>query len=303
MDDKILQVPLMGRLGNQLFIYAAARAISLKQNRKMFFSDYDYTLWHNDNRLDCFILSDDVVYLESLTCTTKQKVGNFIYRVLCRNKDVNQVARMEKKNQWVFHMFDMFMCQEGYLAPTNFKCNNLFVFGYFQSSKYFMEYEDIIRKELEFKTEIFNEEARALGKFIANIPKSVCIHIRRGDYLNNPVFNVCNTEYYYRAIDCMKILVPDAHYFVFSDKIDEVKGLFSKYSDLEFSYIDSRYTDQESMFLGSCCRHFIISNSTFSWWMQYLSDNKDKIVLAPNKWYNTDNPCDIYQDNWRLIKV
>lgn len=303
MDDKILQVPLMGRLGNQLFIYAAARAISLKQNRKMFFSDYDYTLWHNDSRLDCFKLSDDVTYLKSLTFTTKQMVGNLIYKALCRHKDINQVFEMEKKNQWIFRMFDMFMCQEGYLAPANFKCKNLFVFGYFQSYKFFKEYEDVIRKELEFKTGLFSADARNLGNNIANNPNSVCIHIRRGDYLNNPVFNVCNTEYYYRAIDWIRTLVPDADYYVFSDNIDEVKGVFAKYSDLRFSYIESKYTDQESMYLGACCNHFIMTNSSYSWWMQFLSKNPNKIVLAPSRWFGVQRPCNIYMDNWQLVEV
>ena len=99
----------------------------------------------------------------------------------------------------------------------------------------------------------------------------------------------------------MQELVPDATYYVFSDNIDDVRNLFSKYDNLTFHYIDSKYTDQESLYLGSCCRNFIMTNSTFSWWMQYLSDNKNKVVLAPSRWYNTNNPCDIYQDNWRLV--
>lgn len=303
MDHKLLQVPLMGRLGNQLFIYAAARAIALKQGRKMWFSDYDYTLWHNDCRLDCFRLSEDVSYKKSLTFTLKQKVGNFIYKVLCRHKDVNQVCEMEKKMQWLFRLFNIFMCQEGYLIPSDFKCNNLFVFGYFQCDRFFKEYKDTIRKELEFKTELFCDDARKLGKEIANKPNSICVHIRRGDYLNDPVFNVCNTDYYYRAIDIMSTLVLNAHYYVFSDSIEEVKGLFAKYTELTFSYIDSKFTDQESMYLGSCCNHFIMTNSSFSWWMQYLSKNPKKQVLAPSRWFGVERPCNIYQDNWQLVEV
>ena len=303
MGSKILQVPLMGRLGNQLFIYAAARAISLKQGREMWFSDYDYTLWHNDSRLDCFMLSDGVFYKDSLSFTPKQKVGNFLYKAFCRHKDVNQVAMMEARMQWLFHMFDMFMSQEGYLVPSDNRCDNLFVFGYFQSEKYFKEYKERILTELEFRTNMFCEDAQKLGRDISANPNSVCIHIRRGDYLKDPVFNVCKDDYYYRAIDRMSYIIPNAEYYVFSDSINEVKSLFSKYTKLNVSYIDSKYTDQESMYLGSCCSHFIMTNSSFSWWMQYLSKNPEKIVLAPSRWFGIERPCNIFQDNWQLIEV
>ena len=53
------------------------------------------------------------------------------------------------------------------------------------------------------------------------------------------------------------------------------------------------------------CKHFVISNSTFSWWAQFLSENNDKIVVAPNKWQKEDekNALDIYLDNWKLIET
>lgn len=303
MIDKILQLPLLGRLGNQMFIYAAGRAIAIKEIRKIIYSEHNYSQWHNESRLDCFKLSDDVAYKKSLTQTIKQKIGQFIYMVCCRHKDINQVFKMEKKWQWLFRMCDMFMCQEGYMEPGDFKCDNLFVFGYFQSDKYFKEYETEIRKDFVFKTELFCEDARSLGTKIASNPNSVSIHIRRGDYLKDPIFNVCGNEYYYRAIDKMAELVPTAHYYVFSDDIEDVKKLFEKYTDKTFTYIDSKFTDQESMYLGSCCNHFIMTNSSYSWWMQFLSKNPKKHVLAPNRWFGVKRPCDIYQDNWTLVEV
>ena len=303
MVNKILQVPLLGRLGNQLFIYAAGRALSLNQDRRLLFSDYDYTSWHNESRLDCFKLSDEASYKQRLSLTTKQKIGNFIYKLLCRHKDVSQVAEIEARNQWIFRIFDIFMCQEGYIAPQKYSCDNLFMFGYFQCDKFFVQHEDIIRKELEFKTEVLCEDATLLGREISSNSNSVCVHIRRGDYLNNPVFNVCNADYYFRAIDKMQTLVSDAKYYVFSDNIEEVKDLFSKYSYLNFSYIDSKYTDQESLYLGTCCNHFIMTNSSYSWWMQFLSKNPNKHVIAPSRWFGVKRPCNIYQDNWIVVEV
>lgn len=63
------------------------------------------------------------------------------------------------------------------------------------------------------------------------------------------------------------------------------------------------FTVVESLAVMSKCKHFIIGNTTFGWWAQYLSENDDKIVVAPSRWMNVDMPIDIYQDNWHLIEV
>ena len=51
------------------------------------------------------------------------------------------------------------------------------------------------------------------------------------------------------------------------------------------------------------CKHFIIGNTTFGWWAQYLSEFENKMVIAPSKWMAIDMPIDIYQNNWILIEV
>ena len=61
----------------------------------------------------------------------------------------------------------------------------------------------------------------------------------------------------------------------------------------------------EKVRLMSACKHFVLSNSSFSWWVQYLSDSEQKKVIAPDIWYKTGKHrhADVYQDNWELIHI
>lgn len=303
MKEPTIQTTLLGRLGNQLFVYAATRIMALESGCKLLLTEECLRKKGLTNRLDCFNIPQNVVSIDrNKKFSFFQRIGYLIYMLMCRKHTIEQVYKIEKKHQKFFHRFGLVFNQEGYIKPLPLEKRNWYALGYFQCDQYFSKYENLLRKELSFRTEMFSDSAICLGTEIKTNPNSVCLHIRRGDYLNDPVFAVCKADYYHKALKILLEQLPNAEFYVFSDNIDEVKGQFAKYRN-NFNYIDAKYTDQESLFLGSCCKHFIMSNSTFSWWMQYLSDNKDKIVLAPNRWYNTNNPCDIYQDNWQLIEV
>ena len=58
----------------------------------------------------------------------------------------------------------------------------------------------------------------------------------------------------------------------------------------------------EKLRLMSLCKHFVISNSSFSWWAQYLSTNEDKIVYAPKQWYVDGRKADIFEKSWRYLE-
>ncbi len=178
--------------------------------------------------------------------------------------------------------------------PEKMFTKNLFCDGYFQSARYF----DFIRDELldELTPKIpYNESETGFVKKIERT-ESVCLTIRLGDYINNSVHQVCTKDFYLKAMDCMKSKYPNCQFFVFSDEVEKAREIFEfKYPVV---YDSGESLDVVSLDIMSKCKHFIISNSSFSWWAQYLSRNENKIVISPAKWYAQDVPCDIMQDNW-----
>ena len=178
-----------------------------------------------------------------------------------------------------------------------FKCDNCVICGYFQSLRYFENIEEQIKK-----TFVFPEGEEKLSD-LANRLKSeqyVSVHIRRGDYLKYPKLygGICEKQYYDAAIDYFRSKNIDRFIF-FSDDMDWVKSNFSIEESIFFDSSDFEdYHDWYDMYLMCLCSHNIIANSTFSWWGAWLNDNKDKIVVAPQKWINTIRNKDFCPNEW-----
>ena len=75
--------------------------------------------------------------------------------------------------------------------------------------------------------------------------------------------------------------------------------------DYNVEHVDLNNCDYEDLKLMSSCDHFILSNSTFSFWAQYLSKNESKHVVVPSKWFlgDNDDASDIYMPSWKIIEV
>lgn len=288
------QIESRGRLGNQMFIYAfSKRYIHEKGGRAAII------ISPQDNRLTCFELDNRIEFTAKLNYKLRNKIGIFLYQLMTRGgMPINKISSIERKHQNLFSWFGLHMSQESCLAPTE-SLGNAIALGYFQSERCFSKVKSEIRQDFKFRISIIKK-----CKYLVNqIEKSesCCIHIRRGDYLKSPIFCVCTDDYYKKAIKLITERIPNVKFYVFSDSIYDVKNTFGEILGPNASYIPDNYTDQESMYIGSRCKHFIMSNSTFSWWMQYLSEYENKKVIAPSRWYNDGRECYIYQPNWELI--
>ena len=157
----------------------------------------------------------------------------------------------------------------------------VYIEGYWQSEKYFRDIEGTIRADLciEPPTDAFNLE---IATQISN-GLSVAVHVRFFDARAWMGINNAPDAYYARAVAHMETLAPGAHYFVFSDQPDAARDRIpipNARATLMTHNLGDRnaYAD---LWLMTHCKHFIIANSTFSWWGAWLASHPGKVVIAP----------------------
>ena len=145
--------------------------------------------------------------------------------------------------------------------------------------------------------------AGELAAAMAAAAYPAAVHLRRGDYCRpeNEILQVCTPAYYARAAAAVKAAHPDATLFVFSDDVDWAKQNLNT-ADLPAVFAP-RGSAVGDMALMEQCRGFVLSNSTYSGWAQYLAKAADKLVLAPEKWYAHTTKSALYLPDWQLIET
>ena len=304
---------MRGRLGNQLFQYAAIRYIQeINGNNDIInlnFSKYVYSK-NFENELKYFNVKD-YNEVDKIQISITQKINIILYKILKRI-----IRFLFPKNYYIYryNLEDkvskrlikrgIYWKEDGKLTITSTKKRNKIVIGHFESKDNFNSIKDKLIKEITPKYPIL-EKNKELYKTILN-NNSVCISIRRGDFVENKefskIFNVCNKNYFEEAIKEINKRINNPVYIIFSDDIKWCKKEFKDNKLMKKIYFEDG-TDPvwEKLRLMYSCKNFIISNSTFSWWAQYLSRNNKKIVIAPKKWKNTGHWKDIYEKEWILI--
>ena len=177
--------------------------------------------------------------------------------------------------------------------------------GYWQSYKYFNGYDTQIRSELMFRNPATGKNLET-AELIAQ-ENSVSIHIRRGDYVtnqsSNKVHGALGIGYYKNAIRRICDEVDSPHFFVFSDDLAWARNNLGLSIAVTFVANNTGESSFEDMRLMSLCKHFIIANSTFSWWGAWLNKNSGKIVIYPRNWFNDPgiNTQDLTPETWVAI--
>ena len=176
---------------------------------------------------------------------------------------------------------------------------NAYLIGFWQNEKYFKNIEELIKADFTFDNTCA-ENVAMLEREISN-SNSVCLNVRRGDFVNNPAHGFVGMEYISEALKYICQTVPVDKIYVFSDEVDwcaENLRLDVPHQIVSHDFAGPKF----SSYLGlmARCKHFIISNSTFGWWAAWLSSNREKIVVAPKRWVNVPglDATDIIPKGW-----
>ncbi len=171
------------------------------------------------------------------------------------------------------------------LMPTPLRCKNCFTYGSFEIVDYIDGIEGILKREFTPVHPCRKENERLYE--VIRTTNSICLAVRRGDFMREEfrkTFYVCDVEYFKRAVDYMKKHVENPVFIVFSNDIAWVKENIK--IDGTVYYESGSDPVWETFRLMYSCKHFVISNSTLHWWAQWRSENENKIVVAPDRWYN-----------------
>lgn len=276
---------LMGGLGNQLFQIFATISYSIKSGNKFKFLNIDklgkgnttirYTYWKS------FFSSLKFFLIKELPSVHVIREKCFSY---------NELPVNEMKN------------------------NNVIIFGYFQSYKYFNENYNTIYKLLtidKIKNELVNNY-----EFTQDyLDNCISIHFRLGDYKKlQHYYSILTYEYYEKALIHINNLSPEKKYdilfFCENEDIDDVmvtiNKLINKFPIYNFKRANNKLQDWEHLILMSLCNHNIIANSSFSWWSAYLNSHKDKVICYPSIWFGESvnhDTSDLCPPDWVKINI
>lgn len=287
----MVELRLMGGLGNQMSQVAFASTLALSRGDKLLIDTSSYKSYkirqcsiYKMCLSDDIIINDNTMSFMHVCHRLSQKLYHlrrYVNKRMNGISDFGEHDYLKYVNKGHYYTFDS-AC---YGYPSS-KRKNVDVYGYFLGEPYFRECLPRLKCMFDVKIEYLSEKALNYISLIKSTNHPVAVSLRlQDDYAMNADSRVCSLAYFRRAIERIKTIEPDSSFFVFADDVSRAKIL-----DLgvEPVYIEG-VNDVEGMQIIKNCHAFIISNSSFSWWGAYLSDYSDKLVIAPERWMNNKN--------------
>lgn len=298
----MVTVKLMGGLGNQMFQYAAARAIAVKHNTFVTINNAylnhriaakGYTFRTYD--LDVFTMSPSRTLLSKVP-QCLHNAAYIIHGVILNGRKRLTPGKVIRQIGGVYE----------YHGETEFAGASCYLNGFFQNLRYFEAASREIRKEFgQYRFPLTVESQRVLAKIEAT--ESVALSFRRTDYiksvgLSNEFINL-SESYYSEALQTIASRLSNPFLFIFSDDISWCKA------NLKFPYPTifvgpecTGYKASDNLRLMASCKHIIISNSTFAWWGAWLKSTPG-LVVAPRKWMHGEkgDASGLLPESWAKI--
>lgn len=294
--DKRVVVQLKGGLGNQLFQYALGRRLSMQLNAELLF---DCSILENWVPVSNFTFRSFELDIFPITgrVATASNLPLFPATASIRSPwpHLMQIARLIRQGY-------AYVYERGYVYnPTvaEKQTKRIYLNGYWQSYRYVEPIASTLRSDLTF-TSSLPENCLSIANQIRN-SASVCLHIRRSDFLHLPLHQANNPGYVNRAVELIGQRVTNPHFFVFSDDLAWCR------SNLSLPYPTVFVPDELAGHNGTLhfrlmtyCQHFITANSTFSWWAAWLSQpSPNKLVITPKNWFGDNRSIDdLIPESW-----
>ena len=304
----MITVSLIGGLGNQMFQYAAGKALAERHGVPL---ALDLSGFEN-YALRSFLLDRLLVPEASASPARAEPIQkpevNFarakwkarIDRLLAKAGLPKLTPSPHEYREPHFHYDPAFET----LGPRTA------LFGYFQSERYFSSIAGSLRDWFSPREPLGSAAFTTLARIEASrLPISV--HVRRGDYLNPGTaeyHGILSDSYYRDALGRLGAGAnQDAQLFVFSDDAAAAEQVLDFVPKSRQVYVrGDPARPWEDMALMARCRHHVIANSSFSWWGAWLNRSSDKIVVAPRAWFapnelRSKNTEDLYPAGWILV--
>lgn len=307
---------MMG-LGNQMFQYAAGRSLSLALNEPLKLNTLSYERYklRKFELQDFFEIEPQIATAEEIaTFQLSHPVRRAWNKVFPQKKlrslphEEGRMARLAYNLFYIFsppHKRSVYEERDFSFDKNFFKAQpHVFLKGYWMSYKYFLGYEDVIKRDFTIRKELVTH----LDGLVAEMEScnSIAVHIRctdRKDPANLILYGEIPASYFAAGVDHIRQKKGDPHLYIFSDDAEMAK----KYVPAGFNctYVSNTITKSaiEDLHLMTRCKNIVMTNSTFSWWAAYLNKHTDKIVITPARWYNKShyNYSDVYYPGWVKI--
>jgi hypothetical protein len=288
---KAVLVELIGGLGNQMFQYAAARAVAIRSNAPLILD----VSWLSTETQRHFALRPFRIKAEILESARHRSRWNVAFWRLAQR--LNRRFGTHKRGARIYRerSFRYDCGVQPLQAPV-------YMYGYFQSEKYFADCRSIISDDFEIAHPPRAEAQALLDHITAS--QAICMHIRRGDYVTDPATNafhgLCSIDYYRRGLEDIANNLTRPECFVFSDDPAWSRENLKLNVPTTIVDIHGPHEAHEDLRLMAACHSYVIANSSMSWWGAWLGRRPGKRVVAPRQWFQTTSrdARDLIPDGW-----
>ena len=300
----MILVRLMGGLGNQMFQYAAAKAVAIRNNSELII---DTTLLEinekNPNEVVTHRKLDLEIFNLDLIKASQKQVEYFNGRTYR-----NLAGKVFNKLLFAFRKKNLIIEKNRSFSPEIIRLkDNKCLVGAWQSEMYFKDKKSEIKNEFTFKEPLLGISKNIFDEIVAH--NSICVNVRRGDYVTSPIYSktlgALSADYYNNGIKYFENKFNNPKVFVFSDDIVWCKNnLQSKIPILFVGHEHAGKKFGNYLQLMKLCNHFVIPNSTFGWWAAWLGEKDGTIVISPKDWVREIvlMPENIIPDRWMKIE-